>query len=432
MDLNKQLSYQDYKRLRSTPIKNWMEHELTKFLVLDMFETQFEEEVSWAKDVQKKYVIQQNLAVKKYNKFKFLFIALDNIFLNFYSKTKNKNKKNILFQNSRYEYLIINTKQYHHTGLITEGKKDRLFSIKNFMGYVGLNDLDKYILYYLKEKKIEFLYKLLQEVNKKIKKANPNYIILRDDCSPIARAITLVCRELGIPTAVIQHGLYDSNLPVHNCKAADYVLVWGKYFKDLLINKGIREDSEIVVLGYPYPLEKVNIQNQKPYKICYLGQDFERYNSDFLQIKLKSVKKINNLCKKMGVDFIYRPHPTDDRDMLQKEMNDVKFTDKGESLQDTIRSSDIFIGFSSTALVEASMAGKISLQLLNYPIKTDNFQDLGVCSKSFNNIVELENYLQEVFKGSNLDNFRIKFNNYYIETRGNLSDRFLEIINKIK
>ena len=75
---------------------------------------------------------------------------------------------------------------------------------------------------------------------------------------------------------------------------------------------------------------------------------------------------------------------------------------------------------------------KVALQLLNYPLKSDNLEKLGACSVSIGTIEELDGYLKKIVDANNLDEFRAKFNNDYIETRYNPTERFLEIISEIE
>lgn len=370
----------------------------------------------------------------KYNRYKILFFILDALFLKLL-KIKKADKKSILFQNSKYSSIISETKKHYNVGLIAQGFRDRIFAIKNFMGYLGANDLDQYIFHYLKEKNIKYLHKLIEKIENILKTVNPDYIVLNSDSPPLERAIIWASRKLGITVIEIQHGIYNpSVVPLTNGRAADYILLWGEYFKKLYVEKNIRNPGELYVLGYPFSVEKKdNIKNRgNHYVVCYLGEDFERYNKDLLEVKLKTVKSISEICKKLGLKFVYRPHPWEDRRLTAEKLPDVQFTPETEKISETFDKSDIFIGFSSTALAEAMMNSKLSLQLMIYPIKLDNFEKLGACSKSFENIAELENYLAKLASAPDLDEFKPKFDNNYIETKYSPGRRFLEILEEIE
>ena len=68
---------------------------------------------------------------------------------------------------------------------------------------------------------------------------------------------------------------------------------------------------------------------------------------------------------------------------------------------------------------------------MNYPVESDNFEELGACHKSFKTITELEKYLEKISNSANLEEFKTNFNNNYIETRYNSGERFLEILEAI-
>jgi hypothetical protein len=226
--------------------------------------------------------------------------------------------------------------------------------------------------------------------------------------------------------------------PTETGKVADYILVWGEYYKDLYVKQNIRKPEDIYVLGYPFLIKKGKI-GPKGYSkknsrciVYYLGQNFEVYDKIFFNIKIETVKKVNKICNRLGMRFIYRPHPLEDRLLSEEKLPEIYFSPKKEKIEDSIAKGDIFISVNSTSLVEASIRQKISLQLMNYSIKSDNFEQLGACNKSFKTIEELGSYLEKLVNAPDLDKFKPKFNNNYIETRYNPGQRFLEIIEEIK
>ncbi|MCX6721805.1 MAG: hypothetical protein NTY04_01245, partial [Candidatus Staskawiczbacteria bacterium] len=381
MDPNTSQIYSDYEKI--------IPHEkLSQFLFNDILAF---EKLSWVKDIGEESFCQvfQSI-IQKHNRFRLPFVFLDKFFLKLYIKKNKKNKKNILFQSSKYLDVILEVKKYYNVGLIINGKKERLFTAKNFVGYVGVDDLAQYVLNYLKEKNVKYLYQLIKEIEDKLTAVKPDYIVLWNDAQPVERAIVLVSKKLGITTIEVQHGIYlPPVLPFTTGRVVDYVLVWGQYFKDLYVKQNIRKPEDIYVLGYPYLVKKEKfIENEnKKYTICCLGEAFERFDKNFLPITLSNINSLSEMCKKLGFKFIYRPHPGDYRELLKKNLTDVQFTDIGEKLKETFRRADIFISFASTASVEAAMNGKISLQLMNYPLKLDNFEKLGICDKSFENII---------------------------------------------
>ena len=402
-------------------------------------------EVPWIKDVEEEASCQAlQTSVQKYNKYRLPVNFLDRIFLKLYVKKNKKDpsggsgqdKKNILFLSSRYSDIILETKKHHHVGLLVQGKLDRLFAAKNFIGYVNVNDLDQYVLAYLKEKNIKYLYWLIEEVENKLIAANPDYIVLCNDILPIESAVVLVSKKLGIATIEIQHGMYtESVMPTTTRSVVDHLLVWGEHFKDLYVRANIRKPEDVYILGYPSSIEKqYALQKKKNYTVCYLGENFSTFNKSSLKIELEFVDALSKICKKKALKFIYRPHPMDNRKLLEEKLPDIQFTSKKEKLKETFEKADIFISFISTALPEAAMRSKISLQLTNYPIDiyVPNYENLGVCNKTLKTFDELENYLAEIINASDLNKFKLNFNNDYVETRYNPGQRFLELIKEIE
>ena len=300
------------------------------------------------------------------------------------------------------------------------------------MEYVPFDDLNQIVFNYLKEGSPKYLHYLIEQVEKKLVAAKPDFIVLWDDGLPIGRAIVLVAKKLGITTLVIQYAIYYSFAP--SDLVADYALVWGKYFKDIFLKHKAREPEDMYILGYPYLVKKSRVRSngKKKITVCYLGQNYEALNTGFLEIKIKTLNGLSLICKELGMEFIYRPHPADDRLMLLEKLPYISFTPEKEKLEQTFEKADIFISLSSASLVEAALRSKISLQLVNYPLTLDNFEKLGVCNKSFKNIKELEVYLTNMVSMLRKNEVELKFNNDYIETRNNPADRFLEILSQIE
>ena len=415
-------------------ISEWDEKKIAQFLIWDHVENMSKIGPS---DFRKLLTRDYRVITKKYKKYKIIIGLIDNLYNNFFlrlaKEQRNANKKILFGIGVKYPSIILKTKKHHSLELIVRGERGRLFSAKNFISYISITDLIPYVYYFFSEEKMKYLYQIVKKMEEKLGAAKPDYIVLVSDEPPLERAIVLASKKLGIVTLEIQHGAYSPTLPLTTGKVADYVLVWGEYFKDLYVKRGLRKPEEVYVLGYPYLIEKPKLDYRKKrhYTVCYLGENFEKYNKDLLNIKLETISSLYKTCNRWGLTFIYRPHPGEDRKMLKDRLREVIITPKGENLEKTFKKGDIFISFSSTALIEAALRSKIALQLMNYPWKGDNFEKLGVCSKSFKTIRKLDEYFKELAKAPGLNEFKPKFNNNYIETRYNPCKRFLEILDDI-
>lgn len=440
--MKKVLNYNYYKNLGFEKFESWSEHDLAQFLILDLLNGMSNTAAN--KDMPERFAAIYRSFFEKSSKYQNIFRFFDKILLKIVSFFEDKNKERILFVRSNTSVVFGARKQYS-LKFIAWGKLDRWFAIRHLMGYIDTSDLVKHVFYYLKDRKIEHLYMLLKEAEAKLKAIKPNYIVLSNDSLPIERAIILVGKKIGIITMEIQHGIYvqpsldlvtgkELNSPLYNGQAADNILVWGQYFKDLYIKQGTRKPEDIYVLGYRFPVRRTKKpeKSEKRYTVCYLAQDYEAYNKEFLPIKLETIERLYKACKRLNLKFICRPHPDDDRKMLLEKLPHIVFTPENETLGQTFQKSNILIGFDSTALIEAAMNSKICLQLMSYPIKTDNFEELGVCNKTIKNFEEMEDYLEKIVKSPRLQGFETKFNDYYIRAGHNLNERFLEILQDIK
>lgn len=376
-------------------------------------------------------------ACRKYEKYRFFLCLLDGFYNSFFlfsfAKRNNKQKKILFEVGNKYPLLVLAAKKFCSVEIIAKGKNDRLFAIRNLLKYTNYSDLNQFIDNYLTEKNEKYLYRMVDVIKKRIEVAKPDIIVLWNDSVPIERAIILASRDLGVKTVTIQHGIYSPLSLSTDGMAADKVLAWGQYFKDLHVEKSGRDPNDIYILGYPYSIKKnkTSSKKNKNYNVYYLGQNFETYNESLLDVKVKTIKDINKICVKMGMRFVYRPHPGDNLAILKKQLPDVNFCSKREGLEDSFKEGDVFISCSSTTLVEAMMRSKISLQLMNYPGARNNFEKLGVCNKTMETINELEDYLKKIAAAPNLGIFEPKFNNNYIDISRDPGRRFIEIINQI-
>jgi len=431
---NRNLSY--YNKLGFDNLHSWKEEDISNFLIWD-----FMEDMNKMNNynAQSFFTNSFRIAAQKYKKYKVIIDLIDNAYNKFFSlkvvKKKNSARKKILFNvATNFPLIILETKKSYSVEMAVKGKTDRLFAAENFIKYTSYTNLNQFIYNYLIKRDKHYLYKLLNDIERKIKRIKPDYIVLRNDFFPIERAMVLVSKKLRIPTIIIQHGVFQSVSLLIDGKVADYILTWGQYSKDLYVKKCDKKSKNVYVLGHPYLIEKSEVSSKKNkyYIVYYLGQNFERYNKNLLDIKIKTIKEINKICNKLGIKFIYRPHPGDNRKTLESKLPKVSFTPRKEKLTESFEKGDIFISFTSTSLIEAAIYSKICLQLMNFESKVINFEKLGICNKSFQTIEELEDYLTKIANSPNLDKFRIKFNNNYIETRYNPGRRFLEILNDIE
>jgi hypothetical protein len=376
-------------------------------------------------------------AMEKYLSYGGVINAVDSVNESL-SFVRGKKEERIIFDTIKFKNIIESAKKRFEVKLIVRKHTDRFFSIYNNLGYISYNPYYSYIYSYLADRNVDFLNSLVDALEARLKKSESQYLVTCGDIFALERATILACRNLGIKTINIQHGIYPSNIPLIDGKASDYFFVWGDYFKKMYTSQCAKSENSIYVLGYPYPLVvRNNHFLKKRLTIYYLGQNFEKYYPDLLQEKIDLLKSLNDACRQLGITFIYRPHPGDDVTLLTKSIPDILFSSKKESLDKVIDKGDIFIAFNSTSLVEAAIRSKLCIQIRNYPLPTDNFETLGICTKSFISVEEVTNYLVDL-RNRYPDGFNIpkdcvgKFNDGYIWTPGSAGKRFLDLLDLIE
>ncbi len=415
---------------------NWDKKKVSQFLIWDFIQNM---EAMNCHNAEQFFFNSFRASARKYKKLKPIIDSTDNMYNAIYSFRKpnhraNSNKKILFNVGAKYPSIVLASRKKYLIEMVVKGAEDRVFAYKNFVKYTSFTDLNQYVFDYFLQKDDNHLYRLINIIKERINKINPDHIILTNDHLPIERAIVLVGKKLKIPTIIVQHGAFTPRSLLSDGKFADYVFVWGQYFKDLYTEKNGRKPGKIHILGYPYLIKKNEVNNKKDsdYIVYYLGQNDERYNKKLFDIKFKNVIKVNNICKELGVKFIYRPHPGDDIKMLKKQFVGIKISSKNEKLSKIFKKGDIFISSTSTALVEAAMRSKISLQLMVCPSKSTNFEELKVCNKSFTTSKELKDYLIKIVNLQNLNEFKIKFNTDYVNLSYNPGKRFSEILSEIE
>jgi len=235
---------------------------------------------------------------------------------------------------------------------------------------------------------------------------------------------------LGVPTVEIQHGMYSGKDRVLSGNYVDYVFVWGKYFQDLYLNSEIERKRQIRILGYPYSVQEEKYQDYKK-RVVYLGQPLELYGDSYLERKKEIIEELSGICDGLGFELVYRKHLSEDLDWLKVNLPDINFTAEGESLEETIKNNDIFISFNSTALIESALNSKMSLQLINYDIPTDDFEELGIC-RSFTSLTELKELLKELKTLEDVKRHYSPVDPYYIEIQSpSPGEKFIELVKEI-
>jgi len=293
----------------------------------------------------------------------------------------------VVFVGTKFANLIVRIKDRLKVCVFVQGRSDRRFCLQRRIPYLPANGAISLIASAYAAASQQDRHALIQaaiaSVHRDLLRVRPKAVILWNDGHPFERVVVLAARMGGIPSLAIQHGMFQRVWLANYWDGfADYVVVWGKYFKELYVAKGV-DERRVFVLGYPFPLPrkpsgKANSKSRK-LNMCFLGQDFENYSPALVSGKREVISAVVNACRKFGLRLAYRPHPNEDVLSLGDILHNIDIISPKIPLWQILEDADLFFSISSTALVEASLYGKIAVQVRTQEIPADNFEEIGLC-----------------------------------------------------
>ena len=230
----------------------------------------------------------------------------------------------------------------------------------------------------------------------------PRAVVLKNDSLFLERAVIAAARSAGIPTVTIQHGLFMAAAGSHTWDGrwTDHMLVWGEHFRDLYLAEGMVPEGRIHLLGYPFPVPAgVGRGRVPPRALCLLGQPWE-LNSEALRAeKHRVIGELLAGAPRHGLSLDYRPHPAESREDLRAAFPSLRLTGEEEPLTETIRRRDLFLSWTSTALIEAALQGRSAVQIGSEVIPMDDFGAVGACHSIPGDREGIARFLEGVERG---------------------------------
>lgn len=350
-------------------------------------------------------------------------------------RTKKYDKSTIFLVNLQKH--PISKHLFQLKGLRAVSIDNRIFNI--ILGK-SLIELDA-IYYVLHEAKLPktlkkiILNKLLNWSRKSILKTNSIYFIHEDyygKCS----ILTTLSQEHTIKTIGIQHGLMDPEI-IRKSKIYPGVrtrteFVLNKNYKDIMKNKKM-ENSETIIAGnfiFSTPIQK-KIDHKRRITFISSGDLAKEETSDVLE-------QLQSICLSKRYELHVRPHPSE-KNILINNKYTLTIENKNKLLNTSIN-NNIFIGFYSTLLYEANIAGYKTIWLLKnntnnrYKIDMLEIQNALILKKSdlSHNLIENIFKLQATSKNApikkEIDAFISIINNIKIKQKNHLTNT-LKIIN---
>lgn len=345
------------------------------------------------------------------------------IFLGFFLKPRAKSMKYI-FWGTKYDELILSLPKSETC--IVGGPKQLLFCLKNGRSFIPEMKLWQPLCKGLKigevtgEDNLLTLVILSLELKIRQYSSKDAVVIVDNDSLPAQRLVIQIARQAGIKQSIcIQHGVFQRKSPGYILDGwfADRLFVMNQKQKKLLIEKGMSAEK-ISVMGFhssPYiPIRPLSLPRER--KICFLGQPWPKYGEPKGGKYLKIIDKVTREIMANGFELVFKPHPWEKQeDYLKHLPNIVNCT-----MKEAIENYDIFISLTSTALLEAKVSGRISIQLYDPLFESDCFDNMYGIKTLF--------ILDKEFEKSLIESLEEEYSPEFDQQHAPLRDRFLKLI----
>jgi len=274
-------------------------------------------------------------------------------------------------------------------------------------------------------KRYKFLFPKLLKLFKEI---NPKIILNVVSYQIINQIFTIIAKENKIPVVELQHGTvgryhigynYPENVLVKSFP--DYFLAWGSFWTDYARMPILRENIKKV--GFPY-IENFTITEVKG-KIDKQILVISQMRKDLVEFTIK----IADLLPDYHILFKLHPQEynrkNDDLSALELIENVNLINKESTHLYQLFNESQIVLGVSSTALIEA-LAFNSNIVILKLP-GWEYFEDMKETEnfRFISNIFEFENFIKVRAHSNN----EIKLNNYF---ENNSINKILGVINNLR
>lgn len=245
-------------------------------------------------------------------------------------------------------------------------------------------------------------------------------VIAGNDSLPMERLHIAAARDAGLLTICIQHGLFQQASPSHifDGKFADRMFVFDQHFHDILVEKGVPAEG-MCVMGYhsnPYS-PKRNLGQKGNRKVCFLGGAWRHYDIALHQKYFDLLIILFGVFRDNGVKCYYKPHPLECGQQYLKKIDNVF----NGTLNQAFERFDVFVSLTSTALYEATLAGRVAIQIIAPDFQADDFAKYGYAySIDVSKIGEILNLLNNeplLLKNTSIDSVSIRFKKCLQESR---------------
>lgn len=285
--------------------------------------------------------------------------------LNYWQSIRKKPKKkgNLLFLEHKFENIARNLSKDYNIYLLHDSIRIyREYYKQKYFQYFYRNWLKKVDRSFITHD-MSFAKKALIDVQNYLIKNNIDIVFTGNDKMFMEKLILMAAQNIGVPTVVIQHGIYTDEISFAKLKTADTAenfWTWSQYIKDCYLKRYNKAESSVKVIGYPFTLlEKKRAEREA---VLFLGNNY-RKGSNIEGVKyIDKARTVLEVCNELGIPFHYRPHPGE---IIDSEYGEIGGHTTGDrTLLEDLDSVSIVIGDVSSAMVEAVLCGKNVIQIV--------------------------------------------------------------------
>ncbi|HDS6850230.1 MULTISPECIES: hypothetical protein [unclassified Enterobacter] len=288
-----------------------------------------------------------------------------------------KGNKKYFFLGTRFANLI--TALPKNEICIIGGPKQLLFCLKNNISYLP-NGTFWNVLSIGFERDIHaqltmLSSKMKHNFMKVIDRSAQPLIIVENDSLPLQRVFCNIASAVNIKTVCIQHGLFQSKTDAETIDGwiCDYFVCYDNNQKNVVTGLGL-DSTKVVIGGFYEPIKKItNIEYSNPIRVCFLGQPWFKYGEKYKQKYLAIIELLSSQLSKDAILYNFKAHPWETDAPYLQNMKNIYHG----NMEDAIRDHDVFLSLTSTALLEVTMSGKVSIQIYDPQFNCDNFEMLG-------------------------------------------------------
>lgn len=198
----------------------------------------------------------------------------------------------------------------------------------------------------------------------------PDVVVSTTYSSPFGAAIVLGCRQLGVPSVYLQHGV----LPARRCYSrvpSDLALVWSEY-EAAALRGSSRPGARVCATG-PVLYDELKRRvagdeasaSRQRGRVAFMASRTGGSVSSSTASR-RTLRLVREACRRIGLGLVVKIHPGDTAGILEAEVAGDRevVVERLRSSQEVIEESDLVVVVSSTTAFEAVIAGK-PLLLLN-------------------------------------------------------------------